>query len=171
MDASSANKLIWTFNIRSGLKWSDGKPITAADAAWTLNLIMHNSAAATANGSLVASFTAVTAPNPTTLVITTKQPQANVVYSLTIIPIVPEHIWSKEVSNLTAFKNQTTRWSATARGALTGYATNQYATLTANSDFFMGAPKFHTLIVQYFSNRTPRWPRCAAASSTRSSTT
>ena len=51
---------------------------------------------------------------------------------------------------------------------LTGYVTNQYATLTANKDFFMGAPKFHTLIIQYFTNRTPPWPRCAAASSTRS---
>jgi peptide/nickel transport system substrate-binding protein len=149
----SANKLIWTFNIRSGLKWSDGKPITAADAAWTLNLIMHNAAAGTANGSLVASFKTVVAPNPTTLIITTKQPQANVAYSLGIIPIVPEHIWSKEVSNLSGFKNQSTPVVGYGPWRLTGYATNQYATLTANSDFFMGAPKFHTLIVQYFSNQ------------------
>ncbi len=42
---TSADQLTWTFTIKSGLKWSDGKPITAADAAWTLNLIMHNSVA------------------------------------------------------------------------------------------------------------------------------
>jgi peptide/nickel transport system substrate-binding protein len=150
----SADKLTWTFTIHSGLKWSDGKPITAADAAWTLNLIMHNAAAATANGSLVANFKTVTAPNPTTLVITTKKPQANMLYNLGNpgIPIVPEHIWASKVSGLSSFKNQATPVVGYGPWKLTGYATNQYATMTANSNFFMGSPKFHTLIVQYYSN-------------------
>jgi peptide/nickel transport system substrate-binding protein len=150
--STSANKLSWTFNLKSGLKWSDGKPLTAADAAWTLNLIMHNSVAATANGALVANFASVTAPNATTLVITTKQPAANMLYVVNTIPIVPEHIWAPEVSNLNNFKNQTTPVVGYGPWKLTGYVTNQYATLTANSSFFMGAPKFHTLIIQYFSN-------------------
>jgi peptide/nickel transport system substrate-binding protein len=148
----SSDKLTWTFTIHTGLKWSDGTPITAADAAWTLNLIMHNSAAGTANGSLVANFKTVTAPNASTLVITTKQPQANMLYSLGSIPIVPEHIWSSKVSGLSSFKNQTTPVVGYGPWKLTGYVPNQYATLTANSNFFMGAPKFHTLIVQYYSN-------------------
>ncbi len=151
----SANKLTWTFTIRSGLKWSDGKPITAADAAWTFNLIMHNSVAATANGALVANFATVTAPNATTLVITTKQPEANMLYvsnPITGIPIVPEHIWAKQVAHLSTFKNQTMPVVGYGPWTLTGYVPNQYATLTANSSFFMGAPKFHTLIVQYFSD-------------------
>ena len=148
----SADKLTWTFTIRSGLKWSDGKPLTAADAAWTLNLIMHNSVAATANGALVANFESVTAPNATTLVITTKQPAANMLYVVNTIPIAPEHVWASEVSNLNNVKNQTAPVVGYGPWQLTGYVTNQYATLTANSSFFMGAPKFHTLIVQYFSN-------------------
>jgi peptide/nickel transport system substrate-binding protein len=148
----SADKLTWTFTIRSGLKWSDGKPITAADAAWTLNLIMHNSVAATANGSLVADFKTVTAPNATTLVITTAQPEANMLYNVNLIPIVPQHVWAAEVSGLNNFKNQSTPVVGYGPWRLTGYVTNQYATLTANSGFFLGAPKFHTLIIQYFSN-------------------
>jgi peptide/nickel transport system substrate-binding protein len=149
---TSADNLTWTFTIRSGLKWSDGKPLTAADAAWTLNLIMHNAVAATANGSLVAGFASVTAPNATTLVITTKQPQANMLYNVNQIPIVPQHIWASEVSGLNNFKNQATPVVGYGPWRLTGYATNQYATLTANSGFFLGAPKFRTLIIQYFSN-------------------
>jgi peptide/nickel transport system substrate-binding protein len=149
---TSADKLTWTFTLKPGLKWSDGKPITAADAAWTLNLIMHNSVAATANGALVANFATVTAPNATTLVITTKAPQANMLYVVGSIPIVPEHIWASEVSNLNSFKNQATPVVGYGPWQLTGYVTNQYATLTANSSFFMGAPHFHTLIIQYFSN-------------------
>ena len=151
----SANKLTWTFKIRSGLKWSDGTPITAQDAAWTFNLIMHNSTAATANGALVANFASVTAPNATTLVITTKQPEANMLYvsnPITGIPIVPEHIWAKDVSNLGNFKNMTFPIVGYGPWIATGYVPNQYATLTANKNFFMGAPKFHTLIIQYFTN-------------------
>jgi peptide/nickel transport system substrate-binding protein len=151
----SANKLTWTFNIRSGLKWSDGVPITAQDAAWTFNLIMHNSTAATANGALVADFASVTAPNATTLVITTKQPEANMLYvsnPITGIPIVPEHIWAKEVPNLGNFKNMSFPIVGYGPWIATGYVTNQYATLTANKNFFMGAPKFHTMIIQYFTN-------------------
>ena len=152
---TSADKLTWTFTIRSGLKWSDGKPITAADAAWTLNLIMHNSTAATANGALVANFATVTAPNATTLVITTKQPEANMLYvsnPVTGIPIVPEHIWTSEVAHLGSFKNMNFPVVGYGPWIATGYVPNQYATLTANPDFFMGAPKFHTLIMQYFTN-------------------
>ncbi len=152
---TSADRLTWTFKIRPGLKWSDGKPLTAADAAWTLNLIMKNQVAATANGSLVANFASVTAPNATTLVITTKKPQANMLYvsvPITGIPIVPEHIWAKEVPNLAHFKNMSFPVVGYGPWVLSGYVPNQYATLTANKSFFMGAPKYSKLIVQYFTN-------------------
>lgn len=151
----SPDKLSWTFKIRSGLKWSDGKPITAQDAAWTLNLIMHNSVAGTANGALVANFASVTAPNATTLVITTKQPEANMLYvsqPITGIPIVPQHIWAKLVPQLGSFKNMNFPVVGYGPWIATGYVPNQYATLTANPNFFMGAPKFKTLIIQYFTN-------------------
>ena len=152
---TSADRLTWTFKIRSGLKWSDGKPLTAADAAWTLNLIMKNQVAATANGSLVANFASVTAPNATTLVITTKRPQANMLYlsvPITGIPIVPEHVWASKVSGLAHFKNMSFPVVGYGPWVLTGYVPNQYTTLTANPNFFMGAPKFSKLIIQYFTN-------------------
>jgi peptide/nickel transport system substrate-binding protein len=147
---TSSDKLTWTFTIRSGLKWTDGKPITAADIAWTYNLVMTNATAATANGSLLANFTKVTAPNATTLTITTKKPQANMLY--TSIPVVPEHIWKSKVSNLKNFKNMQFPVVGYGPWILTGYKTDQYATLKANKDFFMGAPKYDTLVTQVFKN-------------------
>jgi peptide/nickel transport system substrate-binding protein len=152
---TSADKLTWTFTIKSGLKWSDGVPITAADAAWTLNLIMKNSTAATANGSLVRNFASVSAPNATTLVITTKTPEANMLYlsvPITGIPIVPEHIWTKQVAHLSSFKNMNFPVVGYGPWTLTGNVPNQYTTLTANNNFFMGAPKYSTLIIQQFTN-------------------
>ena len=153
--STSSDKLTWTFTIRSGLKWSDGQPITASDAAWTFNQIMHNDVAATANGSLVSNFSTVTAPSATTLVIKTKKPQANMLYlSIPIsgIAIVPEHIWKSHMSGLKNYRNMSFPVVGYGPWTLVQNVTNQYAKLSANKGFFLGAPKFDTLISQYYSN-------------------
>ena len=116
---------------------------------------MTNSTAATANGSLVSNFKSVTATDDTTLVITTKKPQANMLYvsvPFNGIPIVPQHIWESKVSSLKTYKN--TDYPVVGYGpwVLTGYQTDQYVTLQANKDFFLGAPKYDQLILQYFKN-------------------
>jgi len=143
----SPDKLTWTFAIRKDLRWSDGTPITAADVAWTYNLVLTNSEAATANGALLADYKSVTAPNAGTLVITTRRPQADLLYSS--IPVVPEHVW-KHLSVTTM--NTTAPIVGYGPWTLTGYLPGQYATLTANKGFYLGAPKFATLIDQYYSS-------------------
>ena len=35
------DQLSWTYNIRPGMAWSDGTPITANDAAYTFNRILN----------------------------------------------------------------------------------------------------------------------------------
>ncbi|MGQ4513071.1 ABC transporter substrate-binding protein [Streptomyces sp. DW26H14] len=153
--STSSDHLTWTFKIRKGLKWSDGRPLTAADAAWTFNLIMTNATAATANGSLVANFTSVTAPDPTTLVIRTKHPQANLTYVSTpiySIPIVPEHIWKAHVADLKDYRNDTFPVVGYGPWKLTGYKTDQYATLDANKSFILGAPKYDHMVDQLYKN-------------------
>ncbi|MBO0821372.1 MAG: ABC transporter substrate-binding protein [Nocardiopsaceae bacterium] len=152
----SPDHLTWTFTLRPGLRWSDGQPLTARDVAWTYNLIMHDPAAGTANGSLVANFASVTAPDPDTVVIKTVKPQANLPYIVagpTGIPVVPEHVWASKVKNLASFRNQGP-YPVVGYGPwiLTGYVPNQYATLKANNDFYAGAPAYKTLIVQYYTS-------------------
>ena len=39
----SADELTWTYKIRQGVKWSDGQPLPAKDAAYTFNRIMKGS--------------------------------------------------------------------------------------------------------------------------------
>ncbi len=146
---TSADKLTWTFHLHPGLKWSDGKPITADDAAWTFNLIMHNSTAGTANAQLLTNFASVTAPDKNTVVIKTKKPQANMLLSV-YIPIVPKHIWASRVKSLGTEKNTELPVVGYGPFRLTGYQTDQFATLKANKDFFLGAPKVDTLILQTY---------------------
>jgi peptide/nickel transport system substrate-binding protein len=83
-----------TFTIRSGVKFSDGTPLTAADVAYTFNLQKKYPALdLTGVWSVLSS---VTATNPTTVVMdfsTVAVPYFYYIADQT--PIVPEHIWSK----------------------------------------------------------------------------
>ncbi len=92
----------WTFTIREGMKWHDGKPLTAADIAFTYNLILDTEHWAYVQ--YLTGVTSVTAPDPTTLVIETRKPNAGML--ALYIPILPEHVWKKaDPENLDNFKN------------------------------------------------------------------
>ena len=85
----------WTFHLRDGVKWTDGKPLTAADIAYTYNRVLHGTIEANNWSSYLNNVTTVTAPDPLTVVLKLSKP--NAVLPLLPIPILPEHIW-KNVS-------------------------------------------------------------------------
>jgi peptide/nickel transport system substrate-binding protein len=93
---TSSDGLTWTFTTRANAKWSDGQPLTAEDAAWTLSTIkkFQNDATANAAGS-VEFLQSATASSPTTLVLQYRKPVSNVLANLQATPILPEHVWSK----------------------------------------------------------------------------
>ncbi|WP_079179139.1 ABC transporter substrate-binding protein [Streptomyces humi] len=148
---ASADKLTWTYTIRSDAKWSDGQKVTAQDAAWTFRKLMTDQAAATANGNFVTNFRSVTAPSPTQLVIELKKPQATM--TALDVPIVPEHIW-KDVPDFSKFNNDT-KFPVVGDGpfVLTGYKADSYVRLRANKDFWRGAPKFDELVFRYYKDQ------------------
>jgi peptide/nickel transport system substrate-binding protein len=149
--APSADKLTWTYTIRSDAKWSDGQNVTAQDAAWTFNKLMTDEAAATANGSFVTNFRKVTAPSPTKLVIELKKPQATM--TALDVPIVPEHVW-KNVSDFSKFNNDKT-FPVVGDGpfVLTDYKADSYVRLKANKSFWRGAPRFDELVLKYYKDQ------------------
>lgn len=147
----SADKLTWTYTIRSNSKWSDGQQATAEDAAWTFNKMMTDEGAATANGSFVANFKKVTAPSPEKLVIELKQPQATM--AALDVPIVPKHVWDK-VGDFSKFNNDT-KFPIVGNGPyiLTDYKVDQYVKLKANKSFWRGAPKFDELVFKTYKDQ------------------
>ncbi|MDQ0932407.1 ABC transporter substrate-binding protein [Streptomyces turgidiscabies] len=147
----SADKLTWTYTIRSDSKWSDGQQATAEDAAWTFNKMMTDEGAATANGSYVGNFEKVTAPSPTQLVIDLKKPQATM--AALDVPIVPKHIWEK-VGDFSKFNNDKS-FPVVGNGpfVLTGYKADSYVRLKANKSFWRGAPKFDELVFRYYKDQ------------------
>ncbi|MQA10294.1 MAG: ABC transporter substrate-binding protein [Pseudonocardiaceae bacterium] len=146
---TSKDGLTWTFTIRDNAKWSDGKPLTAEDIAYTYNLIRHNETAATANGSFVESFDKVTAPDKNTLVIKTRTPQATIL--ALDIPIVPKHVWSK-LSKVDDPKMDEPPLVSSGPFTITDYQPRQYVRLKANKNYWGGAPKIDRLDFVHYDN-------------------
>lgn len=145
----SADKLTWTYHIRSGMKWSDGQPITAEDVAWTFNKIMTDKTAATANGNFVANFDTVTADGDN-VEIKTKTPQATML--ALDVPIVPEHVWSK-VTDIGKYDNLQYPVVGSGPFELTNFTQGQSITLKANPDYYGDTkPAYDQLEFRHYDN-------------------
>ncbi|MGB3443241.1 MAG: ABC transporter substrate-binding protein [Actinophytocola sp.] len=144
---TSEDKLTWTYHIRKDMKWSDGKPVTAKDAAWTFQKMLDDEVARTANGSYVQQWESVTATDDWTLKIKTKVPQATM--DALDIPIVPEHVWSK-VSDISA----TPELPMVGNGPyyITEFKEAQFTKMKANKNYWRGAPKVDEIHFIYYSN-------------------
>lgn len=83
-----------TFTIRNGVKWSDGKPFTAADVAFTFNLLKKYSGL-DLNAIWSSGLESVTQSGSDQVVFQFKAPAEPYFYYIADqTPIVPEHIWS-----------------------------------------------------------------------------
>jgi peptide/nickel transport system substrate-binding protein len=92
--STSKDGKTWTYKLRPNTKWSDGKPMTADDAAWTINTTVKYVGGATAvQGSTTNHVVRATAPNSTTLVVKYNAPVGNALWLIGGLPIVPRHIW------------------------------------------------------------------------------
>jgi peptide/nickel transport system substrate-binding protein len=80
-----------TITTRSGVKWSDGKPFSAADVAFTFNLLKKDPALNIPATPIPAT---ATAPSANTAVLTFAQPEVANLYFILQTEIVPQHIWA-----------------------------------------------------------------------------
>ncbi len=144
----------WTYTLQSGVKWSDGEPLTAKDAAYTFNRIINGSAEQTNYGNYVANIVKAEAPDDTTLVLTTKVPTPTMLHLA--VPILPEHIW-KQISEkqVSTFKNDPSGTPAPVGSGpfvLTDRKVGQYVTLEANKDYWGGAPHMDEIVFRVYAS-------------------
>jgi peptide/nickel transport system substrate-binding protein len=94
------NGLVWTFHLRGGGKWSDGVPLTAKDAVWTIDITLRYRAGVTAYlAGILDGVKSASAPNANTLVITYSHPVAATLANLEQFFILPEHVWDKHLGS------------------------------------------------------------------------
>jgi peptide/nickel transport system substrate-binding protein len=155
---TSDDGLTWTFKIREGVKWSDGKPFTAADIAYTYNRILDGGPEATTWESYLTAVKTITAPDPTTVVLTLSKP--NAVLPLLPIPIIPEHIW-KNVSEKAV---KTYRAEPTADQPVVGTgpfrlvegkAAGSTYRFEANPDYWGGKPHVDEVVFRVYKAEDP----------------
>jgi len=143
-EASDDGK-VWTFTIREGATWHDGEPFTAGDIAFTYNYILDNELWAYIQ--YLEHVTEVVAPDDTTLVITSDEPNAGML--ALYIPILPEHIWSK----IPGDKVETLEDPpvvGTGPFMFDEIKKSRYVTMKANKDYFGGAPTIDTVFFQIY---------------------
>jgi len=91
---TSADGKDWTFHLKPGGTWSDGKPLTAADAAWTINTTVKYADGPTGvAAAALAHVAGAEAPDDNTLVIHYETPVGNVLPQLEQFFILPQHVW------------------------------------------------------------------------------
>ena len=138
----------WTYTIRSGVKWSDGVPLTASDVAYSFNRVMKGEYEQTNYGNYVTNIASVTATNPTTVVMVTKVPTPIMTHLL--VPILPEHVWSK-ISE-TAVKSYANDKNVVGAGPflLAEHSTGQFVRLVRNPNYYRGEPKIDEVVSNGF---------------------
>jgi peptide/nickel transport system substrate-binding protein len=115
------------YEIRGDMKWSDGKPLTASDVAFTLNAVKKDQPAGTLTGQLV-NFESAKAVSPTRVELKLSKPDATVVPEVGFWGnIVPEHVFGK-AGSVATFANDS-NWVSAGPYKLTKVVKGQSYTL------------------------------------------
>jgi peptide/nickel transport system substrate-binding protein len=146
----------WTFTTVAGAKWSDGKPLTAADVAWSINTDIKYKGGGAANAAgLIAHIKRALAPNPTTLVVQYAAAPGNVLGQFQQFAILPKHVWSTHTghkgADLKTFPNNPPVVGA-GPFKLVKYKKNQIALFQRNASFYGPKPQIDAFGLRMFSN-------------------
>lgn len=150
----SDDGLVYTFNLREGIKWHDGTEVTSEDIVFTLNTIFkpdykgrnYNAAMQSVVGAKdVKAGTADTASgvkalDKHTVEITVSEAMATTLRQLSgnLRPI-PKHYYDKATSEEMAALDRDPLGNGPFK--LRKYEVEQYVDLEANKDYWQGAPK------------------------------
>jgi peptide/nickel transport system substrate-binding protein len=84
----------WTFHLIPGGQWSDGTPLTAEDAAWSINTTVEFQDGPTAvQAAALQHVESAEAPDDQTLVIHYESPVGNVLAQLEQFFVLPQHVY------------------------------------------------------------------------------
>ncbi|SDH09548.1 peptide/nickel transport system substrate-binding protein [Bradyrhizobium sp. Rc2d] len=147
----SEDGLKWRVRLRDDVRWHDGKPFSAEDVKFTLELITNPSFRSwrTAGHALVRDITVI---SPAEISWRMEEPFAPYLSFLTETFIVPKHILEKETNPNNAAFNQAPvgtgpfKWGQRVAG--------DHLELLANPDYFGGGPHIERLVFKYIPDLT-----------------
>jgi len=148
--STSADGKVWTFKLREGVNWHDGRPFTAADVKFTFDYIIDNQMSAWL--SYTTFIENVRVVDSHTVRFECSRPKANML--ALPVPILPQHIWQ----SIDPDKASASRGAAPLPTVGTGafrvveYKQDGYARLTANKQYWRGAPHIDEIVFSVYQN-------------------
>ena len=123
----------WTFKLRQDVKFHDGESMTAEDVVFSINRARESNYVS----YVVDAISDITADDDYTVTITTKEPYAPLLASLTVpfTAIVPKHAVEADEEAFTMHPIGTGAYK------FVEWKQGEYVKLEANDEYFQGAPK------------------------------
>jgi len=140
----SADGTVFTFTLHDGVKFHDGRPLTSADAKYTLDLVFSSTFAKSASfyegtgASRKSYITSVAAPDEKTLIVTLTKPWTGLLSNLVPVSIIPKD----------SYATQKDHPLGSGPFKFLSYDGSQALDLEANPDYWEGAPKIQSLRVR-----------------------
>jgi peptide/nickel transport system substrate-binding protein len=146
----SADGLTITWKLQSGLKWSDGQPITSADVKFTWETVM-NPAFTALQTTGYNKISSIDTPDDTTAVIHFSElyPAWQTVFTQgpnNSGGLLPKHIL-EGLTDISAFIH----WPTVSSGpwVITDWVAGDHMTLLPNPNFFKGRPKLDRIMIKF----------------------
>lgn len=148
----SADGLVYTYKIHKGIKFHDGKTMTANDIVFTYDFYKAHEDFPYLN-SYTAYIEKTEAPDDYTVVVTLSEAIPNIESQLVYMYILPKHIWAEYAEGAAATEFENFEMIGTGPFKVTEYKQNEFIHLTANKDHFLQPPKVAEVIFQTFESQ------------------
>lgn len=140
---TSEDQLTWTFHLRTGVTFQDGTAFSSEDVVYSYRRIIDGSLA---NAWKFAAVTDIEAPDADTVVITVAQPTPNLLSSLGgfkgMAIVEKANVESGEIA---------THPVGTGPFSFSEYTSGDHISLTANKNYWGGAPKLDGVTYKFIS--------------------
>jgi peptide/nickel transport system substrate-binding protein len=150
----SADGLTWTFKLRDGVTWTDGKPLTSADVLFTYQLMYdekYKDVESSFRGNLSKYLKTIEAPDALTVVMELSQPYAPFLLGHCTHGILPKHVLGtlsgKEINTAPLNSEPTVSCGAFK---FVEWVKDDHVTLERNEDYYRGAAKLEKYIFRTY---------------------